>query len=78
MAAEVALVNVVISVLFFSLGTRIILVTCWLGRWEGKANALRWVPTVYSSWAVRSLFRMEETTRCVLEICPTPVRQLLL
>lgn len=78
MAAEVALANVIISVLFFSLGTRIILVTCWFGIWEGNANALRWIPTVYSSWAVRSLFRMEEATRCVLEIYPTPVRQLLL
>lgn len=45
MAAEVALANVIISVLFFSLGTRVILVTCWLGRWEGNTNALRWIPT---------------------------------
>lgn len=34
-----ALANVVISVFFFSLGTRVILLTCWLGRWEGNAYA---------------------------------------
>lgn len=49
MAAEVALANVIISTLIFSLGTRDILATHWLGRWQGSGNALRWVLMMYSS-----------------------------